>query len=587
MADTYAGDGVEARTETQGPRITRTAAGGRRRLPSAGDVARALTRHRWLLAALAVGVAVPLIVAAATGGLSIPHNDGWAYSRIAASFARTGHIRLVGWNRSALVGQFLPSGPLGTSVTVQQSFVLLLALVGLVSVYDLLLPSLGPRNAGIATLMLALWPGFGLLDTSFMTDVPAMAAVFLCLALGRRALARDSLTLFCLAVLAGFWGTTIRAQTLAAPAALLLYAAVTRRARNRVRLPQAVLLAAVFLAGFWVFTSWYEGLPGGDLPPYRLVPSLLDTGVDTTLLTYFTVALPAAPAVFWAARPRRWGRGARITALATALVAVLAVHDHGKGLFPGNYLAQEGAYAHAAIGPTMLLPNWLWYLLVAIAMSSGSLLAGLIVHKARRADRLVALFTLAFTLGTVGTFLLGEFIYDRYLLEILPGVLAVALLPQSVPAQRAVEAAAPARPPRTGWARRSQGIAAVAAGAVVLGVGLLLMTNALTVDRQLWNEASALRSEGVPAMRIDAGLDWLGYHAAGGVIDRSPDLSARPLGYFTKTPACYVVSESRIGDEPGWTLTSVVSYHRYLITGTAHLYVYTTHAAGCPMVTGR
>jgi hypothetical protein len=100
-------------------------------------------------------------------------------------------------------------------------------------------------------------------------------------------------------------------------------------------------------------------------------------------------------------------------------------------------------------------------------MASGSLLAGLIVHKARYTDKLVALFTLAFTAGTIGTFLLGEFMYDRYLLAILPGVRAVALLPEPASARIRAEAAPIA------WARRS---AALLAGLTVTVVGLMLLT---------------------------------------------------------------------------------------------------------------
>ncbi|WP_034261499.1 glycosyltransferase family 39 protein [Actinospica robiniae] len=581
MADTFArARGVDAES------VTRRGLVGRVDDQRDSRLTESLSRHRWLLAALAAGVVLPLIVAVVTGGLSIPHNDGWAYSRIAAHFAHTGDVDLVGWNRSALIGQFALLGPLAAHVTAQQTFVVVLALVGLVSVYDLLIRSLGPRNAGIATLMLALWPGFGLLDTSFITDVPALAATFLCLAVGRRALARDSLVLFGLAIIAGFWGTTIRAQALAAPVALLLYAALTRHSRARVRLLAAGACAVAFAVGFAVFNAWFEGLPGGDLPPYRLVSSPLGTAVSTTLQSYFTVALPAAPAVFWAARPRSWSRAARCTALVTAALSFVAVLHFRQGLFPGNYLAQEGSYAHASVSVSTVLPDWFWLLLSAIALVSGSLLAGLIAHKARQADKLVAVFTVTFTAGTIGTFLLGEFVYDRYLIEILPGMLAVALLPEpiSLLAQRTATGEAPAassrRPPASAaWTRR---ISALAAGLLVGCAGLILLTDGLSTDEQQWNAAAALQASGVPAMRIDAGLDWLGFHDSGSVINRSPAVEDRPLGYFTDQPACYVVSQAAETAQRGWSLAEVTAFQRFLLVGTAHEYVYATHAAGCP-----
>jgi hypothetical protein len=556
---------------------------GVRRRPRVGavNISGLVRRHYWLLPAIVVGVLVPLIVALATGALSIPHNDGWAYSRIAQNFAKTGHLTLVGWNRSALIGQFIVLGPLAASITVQQLYVVVLGLIGLICVYDLLRPSLGSRNAGIAALMLALWPGFGLLDTSFMTDIPAMTASFLCMALGRRALERDSSVLFTVAVLAGFWGTTIRAQALAAPAALLIYAAFTWRSRTKVRLLLLAAISLVFAVAFAYFNSWFEALPGGDLPPYKLVKTVLNTSLDSSLLTYYAVALPAAPAVFWAAKPSRWGRGAKLTSAAAGVISLVAVHDFRRSIFTGNYLTPRGAYPTTSFGTRFLIPNHLWDLLILIAVASGTLLAGLIVHKVRHADKLVVTFTLAFAAGTIGTFVLGELFYERYLIEILPGVLAVALLPETAPARRTAalpfgdavwrQAAVP-----IAWARRA---CALGTAVVVALVGLMLLTNSLTSDEQHWKAAQALQAQGVPAMRIEADLEWLGMHAPHGVVNRGGN--GTPIGYFTNTPACYAFSESRKPNGPHWTIDRVITYDRYLVAGSVKLYIYATHAAGC------
>ena len=156
------------------------------------------------LAAL-VAVVVPLGLAVASGSLSIPHNDAWAYSRIAQTFARTGHIQLLSWNRSALIGQFIVLGPLAASLTVQQLYVAVLALVALYATYDLLVPSVGRRRSAFAALTMAVWPGFGLLSTTFMADVPALAAMTLSLTFGRRALAQRSTRMLALSMVLGVW----------------------------------------------------------------------------------------------------------------------------------------------------------------------------------------------------------------------------------------------------------------------------------------------------------------------------------------------------------------------------------------------
>lgn len=64
-------------------------------------------------AAVVLGVVLPLVVAFRTGSIHIPHNDSWTFSRAAQAFARTGHVRLFGWDAMALVGLVVAAGPLG------------------------------------------------------------------------------------------------------------------------------------------------------------------------------------------------------------------------------------------------------------------------------------------------------------------------------------------------------------------------------------------------------------------------------------------------------------------------------------------
>jgi hypothetical protein len=54
------------------------------------------------IAVLCLCVGYPLLLAALTRSLTIPHNDSWAYARIAQHYAQSGSIELVGWNCSAV-----------------------------------------------------------------------------------------------------------------------------------------------------------------------------------------------------------------------------------------------------------------------------------------------------------------------------------------------------------------------------------------------------------------------------------------------------------------------------------------------------
>jgi hypothetical protein len=558
--------------------------------PSEGSVHSAARRDRkrgllLLTAALVLGVFLPLLMAALTGNLSIPHNDAWSYSRIAQTFGKTGHVVLLDWNRSALIGQFLPLGPLAASLVVQQVYVAALGVVALLSIFDLLKPRLGGQRAGLAVCAVALWPGFGLLATSFMADVPALAAVFASLALGRRALERDSLLLGGLALAAGLWGGTVRAQSLAAPAALLVYALFTYRRRERLRLVPVLVGAVACAAAFLAFNAWHSGLPNGDAPTVATVRYTLDTTVNLSVVSYFTLALPLSPIVLLTARPWRWSRAALITAAATAVVGVMAVHDFTvRFFFLGNYLNPDGAYSavmepgdHRAVFSTRL-----WSLLVALAVLSGALLAGSLVRRWRGIDPLLGLFTGITALGTLGTALTGQGIYDRYLIALAPAALSVLLAQRSQESNQALDV--PAR--RTADlvdARISKRLNQACAAVAALAVGALafaLAANAYSYDAARWRAAQQLVATGVPAHGIDAGLEWLGFHSPHGVTDRQP--SGGPMGwetFFSKQPSCYAVTGGL--HEPDWTLQRTVKYRTFLIARTSTLYVFATNASGC------
>src|SRR5436309_1072880 len=106
-----------------GPRATRSA--GAANPPAAAPRSRSVSLL--LAAAVLFGVVIPLLCAVVTGGISIPHNDGWAFTRAASIFARTGHVQMFNWNKMGLAGMFIPLGPFGASITVQQCFVAALA----------------------------------------------------------------------------------------------------------------------------------------------------------------------------------------------------------------------------------------------------------------------------------------------------------------------------------------------------------------------------------------------------------------------------------------------------------------------------
>ncbi|HEV7978740.1 glycosyltransferase family 39 protein [Amycolatopsis sp.] len=507
-----------------------------------------------LAAAVLLGVLVPVVLAVVTGGLSIPHNDAWSYSRIAQTFGLTGRIELLGWNRSALFGQFMVLGPLARWLVAQQVFVALLGIVALAAVYDLLVSSLGRARAAFAVLIVAIWPGFGLLATSFMPDVPAMAAMMICLAVGRRALLSGSTWLLAVSTAFGLWGFTIREQALAAPAAVLLLAAVaawrSRRKRDWIVL---CVTGALFLLGALGFELWRQSYGAGD-PPVLSVPStLLQLGGSVVVRGYFLLALGLVPAVLLVARPWRWGRWAILGSLAAFAVAVAAVLRFGvQGFFVGNYLDPAGPYWGAGNGrPATIFPPQLWMLIVAIACGSGVLLAGLVVRRLRYINPVLGVFLTLMVVGNVGSALSGQNLFDRYWLLAMPPLLAVVLSERTAPGNSA-------------FARVAERVPAVAALAGLAAVSLTVTAAGLAYDSARWDAGNRLVAMGIPAVDVNAGLEWNGYRSAVGMV---------PPGSWTfpGSSSCFIVTVVQRPERPE---VMVLSYRPLIVAGTARLWVY-------------
>lgn len=207
-----------------------------------------------LLCVIAIAVVAPLVVAAATGNLSIPHNDGWAYSRVALVFARTGHYEQFGWGSPFSVTQEITLAPLYTSLVGQQLSVVVSALVSVVATWVLLREMTSPAMATFATAVVFAFPGFGLLATSFMEDVPAYCATVLSLILGLHAMRSRSFSLLCASVLVSLWGALTR-EPAAAPAIAFLIVALVQwpepRMRRRVWALTIAFVLVVVLGELW------------------------------------------------------------------------------------------------------------------------------------------------------------------------------------------------------------------------------------------------------------------------------------------------------------------------------------------------
>ncbi len=537
----------------------------------------------WLLPIAVVGVGLPLLVAAVTGNLAIPHNDAWSYSRITRDLWLTGHFTLLGWNRTSLIGQSVMIGPLGHWLVAQQTAVAVLGLVLLYCVYELIGGSLDTGKALLGTALVAIWPGWANLTTSFMTDVPALAGMFGALAVGRAALARDSPRLFWLSLVIGFWAVAVREQALAAPAVVVGYGLLTSGVRERLRTTTLLAGAGVFLAAVIALIAWRNSVPDGDHPHltmslHQMARLLWHYGPSS----YFTLGAALSPAALLTVRPQRWRAGSWLAAGLTVALAAVVYHEH-VGFTVGNYFIQTGSYHGVLPGEQTIIPNAAWHLIELLATIGAAAMSGTLVQRWRSVDPVLGLFTALTAIATLLVGIAGQLVYDRYWLAVAPGMLAILLSRAGDAGQRR----------STRWIRISSGVAAALATMIIAAVSAALATNSFAFDAARWHAGARVAAAGVPAARVDAGLEWLGWHSAHGKIsNRDPNWNLYgSAGWFSTTEKPCVVLRpqpllppARLGR--GWTLVHTFTYRKYLVFGSAQINAYATHQPGCPAIAG-
>ena len=232
---------------------------------------------RWRLVGLVlIAVGIPVVLAALSGALLIPHNDDFGYRRVASTLYETGHLQFSGWTIMTLVGQIAFTMPFlavleGSPWAFAASSVTL-AIIGITSSYVLARHVLPARRAAFAVLVVVLFPGFTLLATTFMTDVPAYAAEMLCLAVGAVAVSRTPANhrrrWLVASLVIGCWAFSIREFGLAAPVAVLIAAMASdpREPRRRYLFALDAVLAAC--VGIYLVAHNLPGQPAIHLSPF-------------------------------------------------------------------------------------------------------------------------------------------------------------------------------------------------------------------------------------------------------------------------------------------------------------------------------
>lgn len=290
--------------------------------------------------ALVVAVGVLVIYPVA----DIPIGDDFSYSKTVLDFARTGHFLYNGWGASIL-GWLVLWGTLfirffGFSFTGLRFSMLPIAMATVYLLHQVLRRfEINPANAVLGTLTITLSPLFLLTTTSFMTDVPGLLVIVVCIYMCQGAVIaqsdRASLWWLCCAAFVNVGAGSVR--QIAWLGTLVMVPSTAWLLRKRRGMKTAGVLAwLASLAGIVACLHWANNQPYfvPETFPIGLVHlsnvrNLLEQLLKT-LLCLLLVIFPITSA--WLPTVHQLNSNAKLRIAAVTLtLALLSIFLYGKG----------------------------------------------------------------------------------------------------------------------------------------------------------------------------------------------------------------------------------------------------------------
>lgn len=384
--------------------------------------------------------------------------DDWAYVKVAQEFARTGHVVYNGWE-TAMLGWLIPWGALFTKLFGFSFTATRISMLPLVAASVLLFHGSLRRfgasrwNAVLGTLTLGLSPLFLPLAPTFMTDVPGLLCILLCVYLCQRALQahddRAAIAWLVIATVTNLVGGTVR-QIVWLGALVMVPSTVwlMRRRHNVVIAGGALWTASV--AAVLACIQWFREQPY-TLPEkiYQGHPTahMIAHGATELLKSALCLALVVTPLlVAWISFARKLSRAGwiRVSVVLLGLsIAAIIFARHGtldQRVMPwiGHIIGTQSIFRSTGemLGRrpvTLTLP-------IRTAISFGVIgllllfLEFLFALPKSRADGPLrdAVWLLGpFTLGYIALLVpraIYSFIYDRYLMGVMPAAIVLLVL---------------------------------------------------------------------------------------------------------------------------------------------------------------
>jgi hypothetical protein len=381
--------------------------------------------------------------------------DDWSYVKTAFEYARTGHFVYNGW-ATAMLGWQIPWGAafvklFGYSFTAVRLSMLPVDFACVWLFYSILVRfGITVRNAVFGALALGLSPLFVPLAASYMTDVPGLLVILLCLYLCLRALAseddRTALLWLALASATNVAGGTVRQIAWLGWLVMVPSTAWLMR-RRRYALPAGALLWTLSLAGVLACLHWW------DRQPYSVPEKIIQGPVSAAMVAHLgaellkavlcTALLLLPLLAAWLPRYTTLPRNARlfipalIAALAAAAYVLHRQHNLHFWTMPWliHVLGSEGIFQFNWDMPgwrPVTVPVWLQAVISIGVIGTAAIFLCAVPYRRASASLpyegrwLLLPYTLAYVCLLIPRGLYS-FLYDRYLLGVLP-VLLICIL---------------------------------------------------------------------------------------------------------------------------------------------------------------
>ena len=386
--------------------------------------------------------------------------DDWSYARTAQIYAQTGHFVYNGW-ATAMLGWQIVWGALfiklfGFSFTILRVSMLPIAMATVFLFHQMLLRfGVSSRNAVIGTLTLGLSPLFLPLADSFMTDIPGLLVILICIYCCQRAIAsgstRSAILWLVLAAASNVGGGTVRQIAwLGALVVVPTTGWILRRRRGV--LPVSVAMWAASVATIFGCMKWFARQPysisesafglfaTAKLWALFFIPRDVAGSGLLSLLVLYPIVVP------WLSKARHLNAAAvRMLVFAFAICEALqyAFRMSLPWLRSNLILAEFAPHRSAgAQNPDrFLLPPWGSFVLGAVVTVTGLLLlANIVQDRARRSEagatgkgpaqhayELLLPYTISYFLLLCPRASVG-FLFDRYLLGVMPVFIVWLLL---------------------------------------------------------------------------------------------------------------------------------------------------------------